>query len=688
MPEALMAMTTSPGPGVGSGNSRSSSFRLPRKTMPFISVSFALVDRCQERLPRAEPREILAECRDDAAGPARRASRGVRRDDHARVGPQRVTRRQRLGIRDVEARAPEPSLLECDEEVVAVHDRAPRDVDEDRARAHPAEEVTREEVVGRLGERQRDDDDVRAVELPDRLDAGLGSHVLDVHRQHAHPEPERAPRHRAPGPAEADDPHRQLVELALLVADRLTQAVVGGPQRRLDAPREAEEEREGVLGQVDADLTLLGCQDHVALDQVRGQDRVHPGADGVVVAQAPSEGEDVRRDATEQDGGVHDLGALARRIRRLHQVGAGARRLENPGAVLPAERRNDQNGCIKDLHVGVKSSPKGAPVAIKIVLSPKLPGPVVEIARAIVPAGCELRVAEQGTPEFLDAIDDAEYFVGFARTSLGSDFYRAAPHLKLVQLISAGYDRVDIEAARKARVPVCNNGGANAIAVAEHTLALMLAVTKKLVWQHNNVVAGKWRVGDFATTRLSELSGKTLGIVGLGNIGKKVARRALGFDMHVQYYDIVRLAEDAEDALGVRFVLFQEMVRTSDVVSLHVPLTDRTRRMMGEREFSLMKPGAILINTCRGPVVDEPALHKALTTGKLAGAGLDVMLEEPPPANHSLFSLDTVTITPHMAGPTWDNWQRCFRNAFDNIQRVAAGGQPLWVIPELREPMS
>ena len=327
-------------------------------------------------------------------------------------------------------------------------------------------------------------------------------------------------------------------------------------------------------------------------------------------------------------------------------------------------------------------------MATKIVLSPKLPGPLVEIARAIMPAGYELRVAEQGTPEFLDAVEDAEYFVGFARTSLGSDFYRAAPHLKLVQLISAGYDRVDIEAARKARVPVCNNGGANAIAVAEHTLALMLAVTKKLVWQHNNVVAGKWRVGDFATTRLYELSGKTLGIVGLGNIGKKVARRALGFDMHVQYYDIVRLAEDAEDALGVRFVLFQELVRTSDVVSLHVPLTDRTRRMMGEREFSLMKPGAILINTCRGPVVDEPALHKALTTGKLAGAGLDVMLEEPPPANHPLFSLDTVTITPHMAGPTWDNWQRCFRNAFDNIQRVAAGGQPLWVIPELREPMS
>src|SRR5213075_1304004 len=191
---------------------------------------------------------------------------------------------------------------------------------------------------------------------------------------------------------------------------------------------------------------------------------------------------------------------------------------------------NDQNGCIKDLHVGVKSSPKGAPVAIKIVLSPKLPGPVVEIARAIVPAGCELRVAEQGTPEFLDAIDDAEYFVGFARTSLGSDFYRAAPHLKLVQLISAGYDRVDIEAARKARVPVCNNGGANAIAVAEHTIMLILAVLKRVVQFHNSVASGKWRVGNPADVRVYEMANRTLGIVGLGNIGKKVARRARAFE--------------------------------------------------------------------------------------------------------------------------------------------------------------
>ena len=321
----------------------------------------------------------------------------------------------------------------------------------------------------------------------------------------------------------------------------------------------------------------------------------------------------------------------------------------------------------------------------KIVLSPRLPDALVDAARSLLPPGYELAVVAQEPGDLLPAMADAEYFVGFARTSLGPEFYRAAPRLKLVQLISAGYDRVDIEAARRARVPVANNGGANSISVAEHTLMLMLAVAKKLAWQHANVVAGKWRVGDFSETRLYELAGKTLGIVGLGNIGKKVARRAQAFDMRVQYYDIVRLTEDQEDALGVRFVLFTELLRTSDVVSLHVPLTDLTRNMMSTEQFALMMPGALFVNTCRGPVVDERALEKALRGGQLAGAGLDVMFDEPPPAGHPLFGLPGVTITPHMAWPTWENWPRAFRNAFDNIQRVAGGGTPRWVIPELAE---
>jgi phosphoglycerate dehydrogenase-like enzyme len=231
---------------------------------------------------------------------------------------------------------------------------------------------------------------------------------------------------------------------------------------------------------------------------------------------------------------------------------------------------------------------------------------------------------------------------------------------------------------------VANNGGANSVAVAEHAVMLMLAVLKKLVYHHTNVVAGTWRASDFASIRTYEVEGKRLGIVGLGNIGKKVARRVQGFDMDVRYYDVARLTEDQEDALGVRFALFGELLRTSDVVTLHVPLNDVTRKMMSTREFAAMKRTAILINTCRGPVVDEDALHQALTSGTIAAAGLDVMVEEPPKKNHPLFSLPNVTLTPHSAGPTWDNWAKAYRNGFDNIQRVQSGQAPLWVVPELR----
>jgi phosphoglycerate dehydrogenase-like enzyme len=153
--------------------------------------------------------------------------------------------------------------------------------------------------------------------------------------------------------------------------------------------------------------------------------------------------------------------------------------------------------------------------------------------------------------------------------------------------------------------------------------------------------------------------------------------------MRVRYYDIARLTEAEEDALGVRFVLLGELLRTSDVVSLHVPLDDTTRGLVGARELALMKPSAILINTCRGPVVDEAALHRALSQGQIAGAGLDVMIDEPPAPNHPLFTLPNVTLTPHSAGPTSENWTARFRNGFDNIQRVAGGRRPRWVIPEL-----
>src|SRR5436190_3341603 len=233
-------------------------------------------------------------------------------------------------------------------------------------------------------------------------------------------------------------------------------------------------------------------------------------------------------------------------------------------------------------------------------------------------------------------------------------------------------------------VPPSAETGANAISVAEHAIMLMLTVARKVVWQHANVSGGRWR-GNGPAPRMYELFDKTLGIVGLGSIGKKVARLAKAFGMRVQYYDILRLSEDAEDALGVRFRLLRELLRTSDVVSLNVPLNASTRHMIGADELALMKPTAILINTCRGPVIDEPALCRALGDGKLFGAGLDVFDQEPPPADNPLLKLDNVVLTAHFAGPTWDNHVARFRNAFDNVQRVARGEPPLWVVPELAD---
>src|SRR2546427_3286949 len=182
-------------------------------------------------------------------------------------------------------------------------------------------------------------------------------------------------------------------------------------------------------------------------------------------------------------------------------------------------------------------------MAIKVVLSPKLPAPLVEIARSLLPADFDLQVVDQGTPEFDAAIKDAEYLTGFTRSNMGPDFYRGAPKLKLIQLISAGYDRLDIEAARQARVPVANNGGSNSVAVAEHTLMLILAVYKKLAWHHNNVVAGKWRVGDFPPTRGYEAGRGAPRIVGLGTNRKKGGRRPPALRHHRQYYDAVPLTQ-------------------------------------------------------------------------------------------------------------------------------------------------
>src|SRR5258708_5160555 len=213
-----------------------------------------------------------------------------------------------------------------------------------------------------------------------------------------------------------------------------------------------------------------------------------------------------------------------------------------------------------------------------------------EGTRAMTPTGFDLVVASAGSPEYKAAIAEAEYLVGFVDSLVKEELYRAAPKLKLIQLLSAGYDRADLAAARRAKVPIANNGGANSVAVSEHAVMLMLAVSRQLIRQHANVSGGRWR-GNKAPP-IHELRTRTLGIIGLGTIGKKTARLAQAFGLPVTYYDVARLTEAEEDALGVRFRLMRELLHTADIVSLHVPLNDTTRNLIGAAELALMKPEA------------------------------------------------------------------------------------------------
>ena len=275
-------------------------------------------------------------------------------------------------------------------------------------------------------------------------------------------------------------------------------------------------------------------------------------------------------------------------------------------------------------------------------------------------------------------LEDVDAVIAFP-ADVSPELMRRCPKVKLVQTLSAGYDRLDVHGLGEMGIPVANNGGANAIAVAEHTLALMIGLGKRTMHQWEK--AGRqraWRQGLDLT--LTEVTNKTVGIVGLGRVGQQVAKRLTGFDTNTIYYDIVDIPQDVRQRLHAEPVELDELLRESDIVSLHVPLTRRTRGMISDCELALMKPTAYLINACRGPVVDEKALHRALVDGQIAGAGLDVLEQEPTPTDNPLFDLDNVLITPHMAGTSEETNQRAADFAYGNIARVLAGEPPESVV--------
>jgi phosphoglycerate dehydrogenase-like enzyme len=276
--------------------------------------------------------------------------------------------------------------------------------------------------------------------------------------------------------------------------------------------------------------------------------------------------------------------------------------------------------------------------------------------------------------EKADMIKDVESLV-LHPAVVSQSVLREAKSLRLIQLLTAGYDEIDLKLTAELGIPVATNGGANAWAVAELCIALLLSLYRRLLACDQSVRKGKWRqpITGFNTF---EVAGKTVGLIGAGNIGRKVARRFKSFETRILYYD-ERPAADIENELDARKVSLDELLRESDIITIHLPLLKETRALIGKRELSLMKPNSILLNTSRGPIVDEEALIAALTENRIAGAGLDVFDKEPISTDNPLLKLENVLLTPHTAGHSYEGWFRRTQFAWENIQRVTTGQQPL-----------
>jgi phosphoglycerate dehydrogenase-like enzyme len=323
---------------------------------------------------------------------------------------------------------------------------------------------------------------------------------------------------------------------------------------------------------------------------------------------------------------------------------------------------------------------------MRILFIPRLSDEVITLASSFLPEGFDLEVIDRDAGEegLISAVARADIIMGYIRSPFSRSVLEAMKNVQLIQLLSAGYDKVDIEAMARLRIPVANNGGANSVAVAEHTMMLILALYRDLAELDARVKSGGWLAGPLGSQQFHELAGKTVGLVGLGMIGREVAKHLRPFETGTKYFDKIRPERNVEEDLEVEYVDLHELLETSDVVSLHCPLNPETRHMIGQRELNAMKRTSLLINTARGGLVDHSDLYWALRNGVIAGAGLDVVEPMPPPADMPLLSLPNVILTPHTAGITVESWPKRLRNAYANIQRVADGSDPLWVVPELR----
>ncbi len=270
---------------------------------------------------------------------------------------------------------------------------------------------------------------------------------------------------------------------------------------------------------------------------------------------------------------------------------------------------------------------------------------------------------------------------------IDGEVIEALPKLRVISQYAVGYDNIDISTATQKGIIVTNTPGVLTETTADLTWALILSVSRRIKEADKYVRDGKWRVAWGPKLLLGrDVFGATLGIVGLGRIGKAVARRATGFSMRILYHSRTRIDEALaiERSTGATWMDMEELLRESDIITVHVPLTAETHNMLGPDEFAMMKPGAILINTSRGPVVDEEALYHSLKSGHLGGAGLDVFRQEPVSMKNPLLEMPNVVVAPHIGSASIDTRNKMAQICSENLITALHGDTPMHIVnPEV-----
>jgi glyoxylate reductase len=317
----------------------------------------------------------------------------------------------------------------------------------------------------------------------------------------------------------------------------------------------------------------------------------------------------------------------------------------------------------------------------KIFVTRRIPPPGLELLEEV----CDVEVNPDEAPPtrelMIEKVRDVNGILCMLTDKIDADLMTRARNLKVVSSMSVGYDHIDVEAATKKGVYVTFTPGVLTEATADFAWALLMAVSRRVVEADRYLRAGKWKVQWIPIHFLgSDLTGKTLGIIGLGRIGEAIAKRARGFNMKVLYFSRTRADLEKEQRLNIEFVSLTRLFRESDFVTIHVPLTNETKHLINEERLRQMKGTVYLVNTSRGPVVDQAALAKALREGWIAGAGLDVFEKEPIDPDDPLINLENVVLAPHIASATTEARSKMAEVAAKNLISILKGVQPLFLV--------